>query len=126
MKKILWLPSWYPNKTDPFDGDFIQRMAKATALYEKVFVIYVVRSTKISTSVKVETQEQGNLHETIVYYRSSGIFKKIFSWRRYFSLYRKYIKQFITEQGMPDRVHVQVPVKAGMLALWIKRRYGIP
>ena len=37
---ILWLPSWYPNKSEPYSGDFIQRHAKAAALYDPVTVIF--------------------------------------------------------------------------------------
>ena len=40
-KNILWLASWYPNKIDGFKGDFIQRHAKAAAIYEDVQVIHV-------------------------------------------------------------------------------------
>ena len=36
---VLWLPSWYPNKLSPFDGDFIQRHAKAAALYNDIAII---------------------------------------------------------------------------------------
>ena len=35
---ILWLPSWYPNKLDPFDGDFIQRHAVAVSAFVPVHV----------------------------------------------------------------------------------------
>jgi len=41
MLYVLWLPSWYPNKLDPFDGDFIQRHANAASLHTKVHVIFV-------------------------------------------------------------------------------------
>jgi len=40
-KKILWLVSWYPNKYDLFDGDFIQRHAKAAALYNDIHVLFI-------------------------------------------------------------------------------------
>ena len=40
-KKILWLVSWYPNRNDKFDGDFIQRHARAAAIYHDVHVIFV-------------------------------------------------------------------------------------
>ena len=40
-KKILWLVSWYPNKYDAFDGDFIQRHARAAALYNDIYVLYI-------------------------------------------------------------------------------------
>jgi glycosyltransferase involved in cell wall biosynthesis len=125
MRKVLWLPSWYPNKTDPFDGDFIQRMAMATALYDEVHVIYVVASKEVKGEEVVETTQSGNLHETIIYYPARGVFKK-WLWRRYFTIYKKYIRQFIRQNGKPHCVHVQVPLKAGMIALWLQRKYGIP
>ncbi|HQV61525.1 MAG TPA: hypothetical protein PLG08_12150, partial [Chitinophagaceae bacterium] len=40
-KKILWLCSWYPAKTDPYNGDFIQRHARAAALYNDIYIIHV-------------------------------------------------------------------------------------
>ena len=40
-KKILWLASWYPNRNDPFDGDFIQRHARAAAIDHDIHVIHV-------------------------------------------------------------------------------------
>jgi len=41
--KLLWLTGWYPNKTEPYAGDFIQRHAAAVALYHEVEVIHLVR-----------------------------------------------------------------------------------
>ena len=42
--KILWLCSWYPQSADPFDGDFIERQAKALSMYHDVQVIHVVQN----------------------------------------------------------------------------------
>ena len=39
--KIIWLTSWYPNQIHPFDGDFIQRHARAVCLHNPVTVFYV-------------------------------------------------------------------------------------
>ena len=55
-KEILWLPSWYPNKIDPFDGDFIQRHAYAVSLHKKIHVIFARpdESGKITNSVQAD------------------------------------------------------------------------
>ena len=37
----LWLTSWYPTILSPYDGDFIQRHAKAVSLQQKVVIVYV-------------------------------------------------------------------------------------
>ena len=45
-KNILWLPGWYPNILSPYDGDFIQRHARAVALFQKLTVIYIKKDEK--------------------------------------------------------------------------------
>jgi len=125
IKKILWLPSWYPNRTAPFDGDFIQRMAKATAQYQHVFVLYIVREENLRSAapVNITTNNNANLTEQILYYRSGNRLSALY---QYFKLYRRLIKNYIREYGKPDYVHIQVPIKAGLLALWVKRKFNIP
>ena len=39
--KVLWLTSWYPNKVNETNGDFVQRHAQAASFYCKVDVIHV-------------------------------------------------------------------------------------
>ncbi|MES1226520.1 MAG: glycosyltransferase [Bacteroidota bacterium] len=132
MKKILWLPSWYPSKIDGFTGDFIQRHARAVALYLPLTVIYIVKDEKgIHTNdVLAETNVQERLHETIIYYKpfaaGIGFIDKFFSSLKYFSVYKKYIRQYIAREGKPAFIHVHVPIRAGIPALWCKKKYGIP
>lgn len=67
-KKILWLCSWYPNRTDPFDGDFIQRHARAAALYHDIQVIRVVADSALAPGVvETERTDQAHLSEQIIY-----------------------------------------------------------
>src|SRR5688572_180491 len=99
MKKILWLPSWYPNKTAPFDGDFIQRMAKATSLYAEIHVFFVVKDESLKDSLVTNFAQNGNLYETIAYYNSSSLLSRVMprgiSWKKYFSIYKQLISNFI-------------------------------
>jgi glycosyltransferase involved in cell wall biosynthesis len=125
MKKILWLPSWYPNKTAPFDGDFIQRMAKATSLYTEIHVFFVVKDESLQENLVTTSAQNGNLYETIAYYKGSSFLPRLLSWKKYFSIYNQLIRGFIEKHGKPHLVHVQVPVKAGLIALWLKRNFGI-
>lgn len=126
-KKIIWLCSWYPNKYDAFDGDFIQRHARAAALYNDIFVIHV-RPSKENNSFKTEDITSGNgLTEKIIYYKpSKSIFAKLINHYRYIHFFRTAVRKYIIENGKPDAVHAHVPVKAGIVAQWIKRVYKIP
>src|SRR5687767_2101897 len=128
---ILWLPSWYPGKLDAFTGDFIQRHAIALSAFVPVHVLYIARDKNklITDSVKIEATQRGNLSETIIYYYSPAnainTIDKYFSIRKYNSIYKKYLNELIAKQGLPAAVHVHVPYKAGLIALWMKRKFGI-
>ena len=62
MKHVLHLASWYPNKTELQEGDFIQRHLQTIALYQPVNVIYVVKDIKqIPPGHQVETAQQAGL-----------------------------------------------------------------
>ena len=126
-KKILWLCSWYPDKLDPFNGDFIQRHANAVALYNDIHVIYVAEDStgKIKKTIK-EIRKNDNLTEYIVYCKKNTSFLvKYFSHIRWLFIFKKAIRNYIVENGKPDLIHVQVPMKAGILALWVKKYHKI-
>jgi len=125
---ILWLPSWYPNKLAPFDGDFIQRHAKAAALYNDIVVIYAApdQEGKITHGVDKSFTRNGRLAEHIIYFkRPAGLFGRLRAFLKWNKLLRQTIKKYIEENGKPGIVHVHVPLKAGLIARWIKRRYNV-
>jgi len=128
---ILWLPSWYPSKLDPYNGDFIQRHARAASMYKNIHVIYVVRDAlgTVTKGVHRETTTAGQLTEEIIYYHIPkqlfGFFEKLFSIHSYFMLSRKAIRECMLTKGKPSLVHAYIAFKAGMVAYWLKRRYKI-
>jgi glycosyltransferase involved in cell wall biosynthesis len=132
MRNILWLTSWYPNKLAPFDGDFIQRHAQAVALLHQVDVLFIINDVhgKVTDRVKEEVSKSGNLSEKIIYYhnRRTGIrfLDKLLSSLKYIQLYKKSVNKYISENGKPSFVHLHVAMKAGIIALWLKRKYAIP
>lgn len=127
---VLWLASWYPNRTEPFNGDFIERHALATAPFtDKLFVIAVVKDSAMKKgSTEIIKKQSGNLTVYIVYYGKSkwGIAEKLLSFAKYFLLQKRIFNTIVQEFGAPDIVHVQVPVNAGVFARYLKKRKGIP
>ncbi len=127
-KKILWLCSWYPSGAEPFNGDFIQRHAIASALLNDIYVIHVSALTGGMQKDKEDSlQQKQHLTEQIV------CFKKSMSWwgrwrahMRLLKLYREAIQEYIAKNGKPDLVHVHVPIWSGLFAIWLKKKYGIP
>ncbi len=130
--RILWLASWYPNRLEKFTGDFIQRHAQAASLYSNVQVITVVRDTtgEVTKSVLVEEFSDGNLKEMIIYYYCRkvipGFPDKYFSLLKFKRVFKKAILQYINKEGKPNLAHVHTGMKAGLLAMWLKRKFQIP
>lgn len=113
---------------EPFNGDFIQRHARAAALYNDIHVIHVAgdASGKTTGAEHIINKSKG-LTEHIVYYnRSSSFLGRIKSHYLWLALSRQAIRRYVVEHGKPDLVHIHVPVKAGISGLWIKRMYKIP
>jgi glycosyltransferase involved in cell wall biosynthesis len=130
-KKILWLVSWYPNKLAPFEGDFIQRHARAVALMHDVEVIFVKKDdNKIVTSLEREEVNDSwpGLTERVIYYNPSTtrlkFLNKLISDTAYRYFYRMAILKYYALNGKPDLVHLHVAMKAGLLATWLKRKRG--
>jgi len=126
-KKILWLCSWYPSKMDPFNGDFIQRHARAAALFNDIHVIHVTYDypNDVENSGQ-ELNSIGQLTEQIVYFKKKKSLKaKLTNQLRWLANYKKTIRNYIIKNGKPDLVHLHVPMKAGVLALWMKKSYKI-
>ena len=130
-KKVLWLASWYPGEYEHTNGDFVQRHARAVALYIKLDVIHVAQAgADVYTKKNNSISKVGGLTEYnfSFYHKPIGIslINKIIYNVRYIAFYKKILKQYIKDNGKPDIVHVHAPMKAGILAVWMKKNYGIP
>jgi len=130
--KVLWLASWYPNQINPYEGDFVQRHARAVAAYSHVTVVYLSQAGEtlnIDDSQFIE-QEKDNVVEKIAFFKfkKTGIkwLDKIKYNIIYYQTYKKIVTEYIKRNGRPDLVHVHVPMKAGMIAIWMKRRWRLP
>lgn len=131
MAKVLFLASWYPSRVDPFNGDFIERHAEAISLFNKVFVIYVVKDPNLKDGkTEIVKEISGNLISYKAYYPYSpykiGWFEKLNSNRWSYKLFKEVYKKFVEEYGAPDIVQLNVLMKAGIFARWLKKKYNLP
>ncbi|MEO6721819.1 MAG: glycosyltransferase [Ferruginibacter sp.] len=130
MLNVLWLASWYPNRIDAFNGDFIERHAMAVSRFLNLTVLAVTKDESLSyRDVEIEKTQSANLTVYKVYYGASnfgGDLEKILSLKKYLQLQKKIYKEIVQETGEPSIVHVQVAMKAGLLARWLKKRRSIP
>ncbi|MBA2249855.1 MAG: glycosyltransferase [Chitinophagaceae bacterium] len=131
-KKILWLASWYPNELSPYEGDFIQRHARAVSIFQEITVIHIKKDENgiITSDIKKMVTHASNLTEMIVYYHPVKtrllLLNKLLSSFKYKKIYKAVLRRQINDKGKPDLVHVHVALKAGLQALWLKKMYNIP
>ncbi len=127
---VLWLASWYPTKTVPYNGDFIQRHAYAASIYQNIILVHTIHDPYAGTDVYYEITEQKNLKEIIIFFRDPGsttTFREKLRYNfRYYQYTRKFLRSLFKKTSLPLFVHVHVPMKFGALALWIKRKWKIP
>ena len=128
---ILWLASWFPNRTSPFNGDFVQRHADAVAPFvNRLTIITVVKDESLAANaVEIEKEEKGNQIIYKAYYgkgRWGNQLEKITSLKKYLSIHQQLFRKILSETGQPDLVHVHVAMKAGLFALKLKEKYNIP
>jgi len=126
--KILWLASWYPDQYEGNNGDFVQRHAQAVSTIIPLHLIHVVQAgyatpTLATSSLKLH----GNLLELNCSFRWQPIGWKLMDQIRYNKTYLQYYRnlllQYEQEYGIPDLIHVQAPMKAGMLAIEFAKRW---
>lgn len=112
-KHILFLASWYPSRTDNFNGDFIQRHAQAAALYNKITVLFAVNDKTLKSNYEIVKREN-EITEIIAYYKPSFI--RPFNFFKRFVAWKKAFKQI----DNIDLVHLNVCYTAGIFALYLK------
>lgn len=129
--KVLWLASWYPNRLDPFTGDFIQRHAQAASQYCEVEVIFVKKDPALAANtMEAERWTTANLTEHIIYYNAGStvlpVINRTLSFLHYKKHYQQAVEKYIRENGKPAYVHVHVAMNAGIIAQWINKKWNIP
>lgn len=70
--KILFVPRWYPSRTDPMPGLFIQRQAEALALKHSVQVISVHPDHACKSPFEIVHSVENHVNACRVYYKSNS------------------------------------------------------
>lgn len=131
-KYVLWLTSWYPTEISPYDGDFVQRHAKAVSIYREVVVVFIKKDFKgiVTNSKKTIKTQKDNLTEIILYYRpwTCGIklIDKVISFINYQLFYYTVVKDLIKEKGNPLLIHVHIIKQIAFVCLMLNRKYKMP
>ncbi len=125
---ILFIASWYPTRDKPFNGDFIQRHAKAVALYCNVTVVHIAPALQKEKFI-IEEKQNENIREIRVFHRKINFGVSVTKRLRNYIIKRKAFKmalQMVQKSGNIDLVHLNVLFPSGIFALYMKKKYNIP
>jgi glycosyltransferase involved in cell wall biosynthesis len=122
--KVLFISSWYPNKTKPTEGNFVQQHIRAAQLFADVALVHVVLSaehTELSHEVRTEPFEE---HIIYIPKNSTPIIGLLLNYLRVFQMYFKYTAQ--TGLGKPNLIHANVLYPIGLVGVLLKWKWRIP
>lgn len=125
------LTPWYPNRYDSMPGLFVQKHAEIISNDSSVGVIYIHGTeVKLNENFEIEVSDNNNLKEIRIYFQKA-------TWRiaclsgflNFFSYAIAFLKAwnfYKKNYGLPDITHVNILVRAGLQALFLKYIYNIP
>ena len=118
--KILFISSWFPNKFEPTNGNFVQRHAEAISCLHDVEVLHTIGDSAQKETYIFDDQMINGIKTLIVYYRNSN--NPILNFIRRMKAYQ----QGFLRLQKPDVVHANVLHNNMLFAVYLKRKFKIP
>lgn len=119
-KKILFISSWFPNKLEPTNGNFVQRHAEAVSLLYDVEILHAIGNFDQREQFVYDDRVINNIRTLIVYYKNS-----INPVRNFLRRMKAYLNGF-SKLNKPDLVHANVLHNNMLFAVYLKKKYKIP
>lgn len=119
-KNILFISSWFPNKIEPANGNFVQRHAEAVSLKHNVEILHAIGDFNQDVKYLFDDKIINGLRTLIVYYKNS---KNPF---QNFSRRMKAYKMGFSKMQKPDLVHANVLHNNMLFAVYLKKKYKTP
>ncbi len=122
---ILFLASWYPNRIEPQNGNFIQRHAEAVSKNCRVASLHAI-SVQGVKGFEVVAQWVKNVYEVVVYFEKTAKYLPLRKFNNYLKANRLGFEKIQEDFGTIDLVHLNVFFPAGVFALWLKKKFHLP
>ncbi len=119
-KNILFISSWFPNKIEPTNGNFVQRHAEAVSLVHNVEILHTIGDFDQDEKYLFDDRLINGIRTLIVYYKNSKN-----PVRNFFRRMKAYNKGFSKLQK-PDLVHANILHNNMLFAVYLKKKYKIP
>ena len=118
--KILFISSWFPNKLEPTNGNFVHRHAEAVSRLHDVEILHAIGDSRQKETYFFDDRIINEIRTLIVYYRNStnpilNFIRRMKSYQQGFSRLQK-----------PDLVHANVLHNSMLFAVYLKKMFKIP
>jgi len=125
---ILFLPKWYPNSYELYDGNFIENYAHAIKRIANITVIFVHSENSTGDKYRLEVIDNQGIKEIRIFFRKSNAafapLAKIVNAIRYRKA-QKLAYQKVSNEKF-DLAHVHVLSRSGYLAHRLFKKQGLP
>lgn len=118
--KILFISSWFPNKIEPTNGNFVQRHAEAVSQLHHVEILHAIGDTEQKEKYVFDEQLINGLKTLIVYYKNTQ--NPLLNFLRRMNAYKK----GFAKMQKPDLVHANVLYNSMLFAVYLKIKFKIP
>jgi glycosyltransferase involved in cell wall biosynthesis len=131
-KKVLFIPSWFPNPEDPISGVFIQEQAVALSKYHDVVVLIPGMAAWRNVANRKATDRSSKESQVgLTVYREFARpliphGPESIDYGTFARAAENGFKKIVKEWGTPDIIHTHVVLPAGWSAMKVAKRYGIP
>ncbi|MGC4128188.1 MAG: glycosyltransferase [Bergeyella sp.] len=119
-KNILFISSWYPNKLELTNGNFVQRHAEAVSMLHHVEVLHSIGDFNQREKFIFDDKIINGIRTLIVYYKNTK--NPVLNFIRRMKAYSLGFKKM----NKPDLVHANVHHNSMMFAVYLKKRFKIP
>ena len=119
---VLWLTTWYPNRFDAYDGDFIQRQAWAAQIFNNITVLAIVPSPVKSYEILIQKNKITEIRILVPDTRNA--FLKSIRFLRALRIGWKEFKKLESEK--PDLIHANIIGASSVSAYILNQLFKIP
>jgi len=117
---VLFISSWFPNKLEPTNGNFVQRHAEAVSLLHDVEILHAIGDSTQNEKFIFDDKVINGIRTLIVYYKNSK--NPLLNFYRRMKAYQLGFKRV----EKPDLVHGNVLHNNMLFAVYLKKKYKIP
>ncbi|PZU88720.1 MAG: hypothetical protein DI529_05040, partial [Chryseobacterium sp.] len=118
--KVLFISSWFPNKLEPTNGNFVQRHAEAVATLHDVEILHTIGDFHQEKIFVFDDQIINGIRTLVIYYKNSK--NPIQNFLRRMKAY----KIGFSKMQKPDIVHANVLHNNMFFAVYLKKKFKIP